>query len=215
MHPPISYCKIHPGIGIARLGNSPTEYFIGPEVPGYVPQPKDGLFKDNEGRVKRQAVRFRIYAYDSNDKVVKELTSDDCSITWQVHLANRKSASNKFRGFYNPPSPEKRNSDIVGEEEERRNLVIDSGPISINGINQSGDNFKFDKGKCFGVEVPLGELQTDEKGRLIVLGGFGKSDCRDGDRDKYPLNNFANNNGWFDDTSDGPITASVTLEKWE
>ena len=44
------------------------------------------------------------------------------------------------------------------------------------------------------------------------MGGFGKSDCKDGDRNRHPLNNFANNNGWFDDTSDGPVTASVTLE---
>lgn len=207
----ISYCGIHPGIGIARLGNSPSDYFVGPEVPDYAPQPTDGLFKDNKGGVKRQAVRFRIYAYDSNDKVVKELTSDDGSIVWQVHLANRKSAANIFRGFFSPPSSEKRNSDIFGEERER-NLVVDPGPISIKGINQSGNNFKFNKGNFFGIEVPLGEVRTDEKGRLIVLGGFGRSDCRDGDRDKYPLNNFANNDGWFDDTSDGPVTASVTLE---
>ena len=151
---PISYCRIHPGIGIARLGNSFTEYFIGPESPDCLPQPKGGLFKDKEGRVKRQAVRFRIYAYDSNDKVVKELTSDDCSIAWQVHLANRKSESNTFRGFYSFPSHEKRNPDIVGDEEREKILVIDSGPISINGINQSGDKYRFDKGKCFGVEVP-------------------------------------------------------------
>ena len=207
----ISYCRIHPGIGIARLGNSSADYFIGPEVPDYVPQPKDGLFKDKEGRVKRQAVRFRIYAYDANDKVVKELTSDDGSITWQVHLANRKSATNIFTGFFSPPSAEKRNSDVVGEERER-NLVIDPGSILIKGINQSGNDFKFNKGKFFDVEVPLGELRTDEKGRLIVLGGFGRSDCRDSDRTKYPLKNFANNNGWFDDTSDGAVTASVTLE---
>ncbi len=45
----ISYCRIHPGIGIARLGNSPTEYFIGSEVPRFTPSPKDGLFKDIEG----------------------------------------------------------------------------------------------------------------------------------------------------------------------
>ena len=25
---------IYPGIGIARVGNSPDEYFIGPEAPG-------------------------------------------------------------------------------------------------------------------------------------------------------------------------------------
>jgi hypothetical protein len=30
----IAYCKIHPGIGIARLGNSADEFFIGPEAPG-------------------------------------------------------------------------------------------------------------------------------------------------------------------------------------
>ena len=69
-------------------------------MPGSGPQPKDGLFKDNEGRVKRQAVRFHVYGYDSNDKVVKEITSDDGSVTWQAHLANRKSASNKFVGYF-------------------------------------------------------------------------------------------------------------------
>ena len=72
---------------------------------------------------------------------------------------------------------------IIEEGAEERNLVIDPGPITINGINQSGDNFKFNKGKFFDVEVPLGELRTDEKGRLIVLGGFGKSDCRDDNGD--------------------------------
>jgi len=30
----IKSIKIHPAIGIARLGNSPTGFFVGPEVPG-------------------------------------------------------------------------------------------------------------------------------------------------------------------------------------
>ena len=30
----IDSIRIHPAIGIARLGNSPDEYFIGPEIPG-------------------------------------------------------------------------------------------------------------------------------------------------------------------------------------
>ena len=30
----ITSIKIHPAIGIARLGNSPTEFFIRPELPG-------------------------------------------------------------------------------------------------------------------------------------------------------------------------------------
>ena len=147
----ISYCMIHPGIGIARLGNSPSSYFLGPEVSGSGPQPEDGLFKDNEGGVKRQAVRFHIYGYGSNDKVVKEITSDDGSLTWQVHLANRKGASNEFKGFFEPPSSIKRNPDILEEGERERNLVIDPGPITINGVNRSSSNFMFNKGKFFGI----------------------------------------------------------------
>ena len=92
----IKYCKIYPGIGIARLGNSPDDYFIGTEVSGSPPTPEDNLFKDVQGRVKRQGARFHIYAYDSNDKVLKELTADDCSITWKVHLANKKGLAEKI-----------------------------------------------------------------------------------------------------------------------
>jgi len=32
--------KIHPAIGIARVGNSPAEFFIGPERTREVPNPK-------------------------------------------------------------------------------------------------------------------------------------------------------------------------------
>ena len=35
----IAYCKIFPPLGIARLGNSPDGFFIGPEVAGLVPDP--------------------------------------------------------------------------------------------------------------------------------------------------------------------------------
>ena len=200
----IGYCRIHPAVGIARLGNSPQEYFLGSEVPGCPAEPDDKLFKDNEGRVKRQGVRFRIYAYGPNDNVIKELTADDCSITWNVHLANKKGENNLFRGRFKPTN-ERRNSDIVN----RKDLIIDPGPRSISGTNESGDKYKFDTGKFLSVTVPLGELRTDEKGRLIVLGGFGKSDSID--LEKYPIRQYANNDGWFDDCSDGPVTASVIL----
>ena len=48
-------CVIHPGIGIARIGNSPTDYFICPEVPGRLPDP-GGSYKDAQGRIKRQVL---------------------------------------------------------------------------------------------------------------------------------------------------------------
>ena len=59
----IAHCRIYPGLGIARLGNSPDEFFVGSETPDAVPSPACG-FKDKAGRIKRQAARFRLDAYD-------------------------------------------------------------------------------------------------------------------------------------------------------
>jgi L-Lysine epsilon oxidase N-terminal/L-lysine epsilon oxidase C-terminal domain len=202
----VEYCKIHPAIAIARLGNSSEEYFIGPEVPGQPPQPEDNLFKDKSGKIKRQAARFRIYSYDANDKVIKELTSDDCTIGWKVHLANKKAENNLFVGRFDHQTDVKRNSSIVN----RKDLIIDPGSRSISGKNQNGDKYKFDTGKFLGTPVQLGELRTDQKGRLIVLGGYGKSDSID--FEKYPIKQYANNDGWYDDTSDGPVTATVVFD---
>ena len=65
--------RIHPAIGVARLGNHETSFFVGPEGPGSagveidtggVERPLDGYKKD--GRVKRQAARFRVFAYDQD-----------------------------------------------------------------------------------------------------------------------------------------------------
>src|SRR6185437_2524280 len=82
----VSY-KIHPGIGIARVGNSPDQFFIGPEAPGQIPLPAGG-WKDEKGRLKRQASRFRVYGYDEEGRVVREITLADAQIIWSVTLAN-------------------------------------------------------------------------------------------------------------------------------
>lgn len=58
-----------------------------------------------------------------------------------------------------------------------------------------------------GTPVYLGELRTDGAGRLLFLGGRGHSAAWDG----QPPSGFANNDGWHDDTSDGPVNATVTL----
>ncbi|HET6345391.1 MAG TPA: LodA/GoxA family CTQ-dependent oxidase, partial [Myxococcota bacterium] len=67
--------RIHPGIGIARLGNSPDDFCITPEEPAALPLDCDAqgnpllspdgqselrvkTFKDARGRIKRQAARF-------------------------------------------------------------------------------------------------------------------------------------------------------------
>src|SRR5260370_20134466 len=56
--------------------------------------------------------------------------------------------------------------------------------------------------------VYLGEVRTDEQGRLMVFGGRGKSASYDGS----PAVTFANKEGWYDDTSDGPVTATVKFQ---
>ncbi|MFN2606690.1 MAG: LodA/GoxA family CTQ-dependent oxidase [Acidimicrobiales bacterium] len=208
--PKIAYCAISPGIGIARLGSSPDAFFVGPEAPATASDP-GGAFKDAAGRVKRQAARFRIFAYDSHDRVVGELTSSEAEITWTVHLANKKASWFQFNGYAaeqqanqsGQPLP-LRNADVA----DRQSLVVDPGPRSVSGPSQSGDGYRFEGGTCYGVPVPLGEVRTDEAGRLLVLGGFGTSGSVTPDN---PIVHYANNDGWYDDTSDGPVTATVVL----
>jgi hypothetical protein len=72
-----------------------------------------------------------------------------------------------------------------------------------------GKEYSFDTGKFFEKEVYLGELRTDEMGRLIFLGGHGVSASNLGP-DVKPTT-FANNDGWHDDISDGPVKAEVSI----
>ncbi len=212
----IKRCVIAPSIAIARVGNSPTQFFIGPECPGQKVRPEGG-FKDQSGRIKRQAARFRIYALDKDDKVLGEITSDFADITWHAHLANRKAAFLKFEDRFNMPdhfvseappiTPENkkhiRNADYSGP---RKDLMIDPGAREITGCDAGP--VRFDGGKFMDREVPLGELRTDADGRLLVLGGFGNSASI---KPNNPTLTYANNDWWYDDTSDGPVSAEVQL----
>ena len=47
---------IYPPVGVARVGNSQDEFFIGPEVPHPLPRPP-GFYRDATGALKRQAAR--------------------------------------------------------------------------------------------------------------------------------------------------------------
>lgn len=57
----IKSIRIHPGIGLARIGDS-DEFYIGPEAPGVVvdpggsggPGPQGGSYRDSNARLKRQ-----------------------------------------------------------------------------------------------------------------------------------------------------------------
>ena len=149
----ITSCIIAPSIGIARVGNAPKGMVIGPEWPGQRVRPEDG-FKDAQGRIKRQAARFRVFGLAADGTVVRELTADHAAIAWRVHLANRKAAFDRFAGRYDP-RPEPRNKGYAGARED---LVIDPGERRIEGPNHAGA--VFDGGRFLGREVALGELRT-------------------------------------------------------
>jgi hypothetical protein len=203
---------IHPSIGIARVGNSENDYYFAPEVPD--PGPEPGGYRDASGALKRQAVRFRIYGYDADGRVVAELTAANASIDWCVQVANRKAAWYQFQLALDIPEAAepatapaaRRNAAFAGAA--RANLVIDPGARWIHGVDTGGSNYRFDSGTICGRPVYLGELRTDAAGRLIFLGGRGVADSFDGSM----IMGFANSDGWFDDTSDGPVTATVLVD---
>jgi len=201
---------IYPPIGVARVGNSEKEYFIGPEVAAPAPQPP-GFYRDSKGALKRQAARFRIYGLNVEGVAVEELTLENADIRWTVHLANKKAAWYQFQLALDIPEAAAalpsllRNADVS----DRASLIIDPGSKEIHGRNvHAGHAHTFDTGKFLGMPVYLGELHTDAKGRLIVLGGRGKSATARGKN--VQAITFANNDGWYDDISDGPVTAEVT-----
>lgn len=201
---PIARLAIHPAIGFARVGNSPDGWFLGPETPG-VPPVADGGFKDAGGFLKRQAARFRLFAFDAEGRVVREVTAADADVAWTVHLANAKAAWYDFDTALDIPGAtvaRRRNAGVA----DRASLRIDPGPRTVAGASSLSE--RFDTGSFLGQQVPLGEIRTDEAGRLLVLGGGGRSFSPLG----LQLTTFANNSGWCDDISDGPVTAVVTVD---
>ena len=194
--------RIYPGIGIARIGKH-DEMFIGPESPSL---PSAGPFKKG-GKIKKQGARFRIYEFDVDEfgaeSVVREITAAEASIEWSVHLCNRKAASRRVP----KETGQKRN-----EGYDRNKLVIENQD-RISGKNRRNPDLKgsieFVRNGTFEGRdsVVLGRLETDQAGRLVVVGGHGVSKTPIGE----PLVGFANNDGWYDDCCDGPVSANVVL----
>ncbi|BDM69210.1 3-isopropylmalate dehydrogenase [Streptomyces nigrescens] len=206
--------KIHPAIGIARVGNSDQQYYIGPESPDQPALPA-GSYKDGSGKVIRQAARFRLYGYNAQGQVVKELKQGQDGVTeikWSVHLANKKSAWYQFHIPLDIPEAtalpdtqrRRRNFDVKGAD--RKKLVIDPGRKDIRASAQETATFD---GKIMDKPVSLGSMSTQPDGRLVVVGGVGKSASYA--TPEKPISGVANNDTWYDDVSDGPVTAEVTF----
>jgi len=256
--------KIHPAIGIARVGDSPSEFYLAPEKAGALPIKCDNQgravldkqgreqtiekFKDAQGAIKRQAARFRVYVYkDENDKHGHELKIGEMievtnwrtgelfkgkvlDISWTVYLANKKSSWYQFKELegehgYAPDHP-LRNASIT-DTNARQRLIIDPGPQSVSYLDPTQRRAEFAQGKNsdYPQSFPpplrpnsietLGEIITNQQNdhnRLIVLGGFGNSGSFKTGFGEPRINQYANNDGWFDDISDGPVTAQISYQ---
>ncbi len=247
--PPIY--RIHPGIGIARLGNSPDDFCISPEEPAALPIECDGdgnpvlvdgkekrieTFKDEKGRIKRQAARFQVWVYDEQSPDGRPLQLHDqvegggnagelVNIQWRVYLANKKAVWYEFKQLegehgYAGDHP-RRNAAITGDEARQR-LIIDPGPRTVD-IDNTRASFDRDGGGAYATTFPpplqpepidsLGDILFDKEGRLLVLGGFGASGSYRFDEFGQPrIDEYANNDGWFDDTADGPVMARLVMK---
>ena len=211
--------KIHPAIGIARLGDS-DEYFVGPEYSEEGWNKPLPPFKKG-GKVKPQAARFRVFEYiEKGGKFVvnREINLDTTNIQylkWEVHVANRKGSFFKFNGLQGLERgvPGRRNGAISASK--RKKFEIDPKKRIIFGKSKSVVEIKKKKPakELWPVTSPqitsLGRLATDLQGNLLFIGAKGVTGQIVG---ALPISDYANNNGWFDDVADGPISAYLKFK---
>jgi hypothetical protein len=214
--------KIHPGIGIARVGKSKSGFFLPPESPGAKPFELDDNgempftgYKDAHFVMRRQAARFRIYEYERNettkqDTLIREITADQATIQWSIKLASRKAAGVQML----TDKKDAEGARIVTPGTAPRNqppngFTADDLVASID-LTATGKRFKLanePQAKFLRQDFYIGEARTDFHGRLLVLGGYGESNTWNGSS----IVEFLNNPGWHDDIADGPVDATVRL----
>lgn len=209
--------KIHPGIGIARVGRSAADPFIASDAPDADPVERDGSpfagYKGPDRLVRRQAVRFRVLEYDrdagGNERFVREVDGASARIRWTVRLGAAKAAGPVMVGRRRPdgarvvlpdfsrprnaPPPGMSRADLIARVDYQL-----SGPDDRPAVVQ---------GSIAGIPVMIGEAWTDSAGNLVVASGTGEA--RSWTTPPIGTEDFLNNPTWFDDISDGPIDAVV------
>lgn len=255
--------QIHPSIGIARVGTSPTDFYLCPEQEAALPILcdrqgnailKDGQeqpitsFRDANNLLLRQAARFRVYVYDGPADLGHELkTGDKISwinnpkghatgqrmegtlqdIQWSVYLANKKSNWYEFKeleGEHGYSKKHKLRNDSITDAEVRQSLIIDPGPQKVSSADPKNNSAQFAATGSPLQSFPpplqpnsittLGEIKgtkQDGYNRMVVLGGLGNSGTMNSGFGEPSIQHFANNEGWFDDIADGPVTAELVV----
>lgn len=241
--------RIGPSLGVARLGNSRESFYLEPVRLAGRPvecdargnmvwengSPKPVVsYKDKDGAIRRQAALFRVFRLGGADAAGEELTLDHPeveSLEWTVHLANKKSAWYNYAELYGnllygesnsyEAKDVPRRNEEVTDQAERRRLIIDPGPRTVD---RPGARARFDadsvpKGYRFASFPPpaaygeritsLGDMMMEDAGRLIVLGGFGSSGGN------KVITHYGGADTWHDDISDGPVRCRLSLKNGE
>ena len=195
---------IYPPIGFARVGNSPDSFFVGPEQRNSLgieinPDGNESpvtSFKDQNYRMKRQAARFHLYEVADREGVPKPaVLPEGATVRWSVTIKNKKDAVVRPGRPPNGPRKVKIVQSRIDRLISATAVVEGVVPVSLDGTYQ-------------GHKVNLGNIRTDKAGRLIVLGGYGRSETFS----SAPIGaSFYNNPDWFDDVGDGLVCAKVTI----
>ncbi len=227
--------EIHPKIGVARLGNSPADFYLEPDTVGGLPLACDAqgnaqggqvsVFKDVMGRIKRQAAKFRVFEQDNGSSREVNLTNANVlKIVWTVHIANKKpiwftfselqgnrefGADNSYTKQHIPVN----NPKVSGEA--RKPLMIDPGPRSIE---RPGDIVLFSrynipedyKNGSF-PPVDAGGDQIDSLGELRMDSHGNLIALSGGGKvtGSASIASFRGADGYWDDIADGFVMATI------
>lgn len=95
----VAMFKVHPAIGVARLANNDDYYeffdYQAKREAGHAAELQYMSLRDGKHWMKRQAVQFRVFAYDAGGAELGELTEERMTALglqarWQANVANRK-----------------------------------------------------------------------------------------------------------------------------
>lgn len=233
--------EIHPRIGVARLGNSLTDFYLAPTETGGLPiacdpdgneienAPPVTVFKDSVGAIKRQAARFKIFKDQGDGKKVQiHLGSDDIDeIEWHVHIANKKPVWYTFSELqgdlefgegnsYDAQHIPVNNPDVT-DMDARRKLIIDPGPRSVSRPKQpvkiSRYNIPSDYPHGSFPDPSSGGQQIDELGE-IMMDNDGNLIALGGFgrvTGSSEITSFRGASGYWDDIADGYVWARVNV----
>lgn len=233
--------EIHPRIGVARLGNSLTDFYLSPDETGDLPiacdewgneTPDAGpvtVFKDSIGAIKRQAAKFRLFkTKDDGKRVEVKLTDDDVkSVEWVAHIANKKPVWYTFSELqgdleFGPDNSYKNNHipmnnpDVI-DMTKRQKLIIDPGPRHISKPETGVDFSRYNIPENY----PHGSFPDPSKGgqQIDVLGQL-KMD-KHGNlialggfgrvTGSAEITSFRGASDYWDDVADGYVFARITL----